>query len=116
MQLNEVKAIVTGGASGLGAATARRFAAAGATVFGLDLQAYARIGNKRAAHSLRRRVGTIDGNEQSQPDLALPQDRFKRFSDECRAAPRRHADRYQRMARAAPPQLSTMLSAQIAAK
>lgn len=37
MQISGVSAIVTGAASGLGAATARRFAAAGATVFGFDL-------------------------------------------------------------------------------
>jgi NAD(P)-dependent dehydrogenase (short-subunit alcohol dehydrogenase family) len=39
VEIKGAAAIVTGGASGLGAATAKRFAAAGATVFGLDLQA-----------------------------------------------------------------------------
>ncbi len=39
MHISGSAAIVTGAASGLGAATAERFAAAGATVFGLDLQA-----------------------------------------------------------------------------
>lgn len=38
MDISGSAAIVTGAASGLGAATAARFAAAGATVFGLDLQ------------------------------------------------------------------------------
>ncbi|GAB3134025.1 SDR family NAD(P)-dependent oxidoreductase [Tsukamurella serpentis] len=38
MDVTGSSVIVTGGASGLGAATARRFAEAGATVFGLDLQ------------------------------------------------------------------------------
>lgn len=37
MQLNDVAAIVTGGASGLGAATAAALVKAGATVFALDL-------------------------------------------------------------------------------
>lgn len=37
MEISGNAAIVTGGASGLGAATAKRLAAAGATVFGLDL-------------------------------------------------------------------------------
>ncbi|MDH3059836.1 SDR family NAD(P)-dependent oxidoreductase, partial [Gordonia alkanivorans] len=39
MDVSGASVLVTGGASGLGAATARRFAAAGAQVFGLDLQA-----------------------------------------------------------------------------
>ncbi|MCK2035523.1 SDR family NAD(P)-dependent oxidoreductase [Microbacterium sp. SSW1-49] len=39
MQLNDSSAIVTGGASGLGAATARALAAQGAEVFALDLPA-----------------------------------------------------------------------------
>jgi len=38
MQLDDTSAIVTGGASGLGAATARALAAKGARVFALDLQ------------------------------------------------------------------------------
>ena len=38
MDVSGSSVIVTGGASGLGAATAKRFADAGATVFGLDLQ------------------------------------------------------------------------------
>ena len=38
MDVSGASVLVTGGASGLGAATARRFAAAGAQVFGLDLQ------------------------------------------------------------------------------
>lgn len=38
MQISGSAVLVTGAASGLGAATAARFAAAGATVFGLDLQ------------------------------------------------------------------------------
>ncbi|ADG76778.1 Short-chain dehydrogenase/reductase SDR OS=Tsukamurella paurometabola (strain ATCC 8368 / DSM/ CCUG 35730 / CIP 100753 / JCM 10117 / KCTC 9821 / NBRC 16120/ NCIMB 702349 / NCTC 13040) OX=521096 GN=Tpau_0124 PE=4 SV=1 [Tsukamurella paurometabola] len=38
MDVSGSSVIVTGGASGLGAATAKRFAEAGATVFGLDLQ------------------------------------------------------------------------------
>ena len=38
MDVSHASVLVTGAASGLGAATARRFAAAGATVFGLDLQ------------------------------------------------------------------------------
>ncbi|TSD93442.1 SDR family NAD(P)-dependent oxidoreductase [Skermania sp. ID1734] len=38
MEISGSAAIVTGGASGLGAATAKRLADAGATVFGLDLQ------------------------------------------------------------------------------
>ncbi|CAM2915078.1 SDR family NAD(P)-dependent oxidoreductase [Skermania piniformis] len=38
MQISGSAAIVTGAASGLGAATAKRLADAGATVFGLDLQ------------------------------------------------------------------------------
>ena len=37
MEISGTAALVTGGASGLGAATAARLAAAGATVFGLDL-------------------------------------------------------------------------------
>ncbi|MEU2597299.1 SDR family NAD(P)-dependent oxidoreductase [Streptomyces hirsutus] len=37
MQLNDIAAIVTGGASGLGAATARALAAEGAEVYALDL-------------------------------------------------------------------------------
>ncbi|MFE3024163.1 SDR family NAD(P)-dependent oxidoreductase, partial [Nocardia tengchongensis] len=37
MEISGSAAIVTGGASGLGAATAKRLADAGATVFGLDL-------------------------------------------------------------------------------
>lgn len=37
MELAGSAALITGGASGLGAATAARFAAAGATVFGIDL-------------------------------------------------------------------------------
>ena len=37
MEIRGTAALVTGAASGLGAATARRFAEAGATVFGLDL-------------------------------------------------------------------------------
>src|SRR4051812_49140476 len=37
MNLNEVSAIVTGAASGLGAATARTLALSGASVFALDL-------------------------------------------------------------------------------
>jgi len=39
MQISDTAAIVTGGASGLGAATARALAAAGARVFALDLPA-----------------------------------------------------------------------------
>lgn len=39
MQLDDTSAIVTGGASGLGAATARALAGRGARVFALDLQA-----------------------------------------------------------------------------
>ena len=39
MQLADTSAIVTGGASGLGAATAAALAAKGASVFALDLQA-----------------------------------------------------------------------------
>ena len=39
MDVSGSSVLVTGGASGLGAATARRFAASGAQVFGLDLQA-----------------------------------------------------------------------------
>ncbi|RMI34163.1 SDR family NAD(P)-dependent oxidoreductase [Nocardia stercoris] len=38
MEISGSAAIITGAASGLGAATAKRFADAGATVFGLDLQ------------------------------------------------------------------------------
>ncbi|RZI53753.1 SDR family NAD(P)-dependent oxidoreductase [Rhodococcus sp. WS4] len=38
MEIQGTAALVTGAASGLGAATAKRLAAAGATVFGLDLQ------------------------------------------------------------------------------
>ena len=38
MEISGSAAIITGAASGLGAATAERFAAQGATVFGLDLQ------------------------------------------------------------------------------
>ena len=37
MEISGTAALVTGGASGLGAATAKRLADAGATVFGLDL-------------------------------------------------------------------------------
>ena len=37
MKITDITALVTGGASGLGAATARRFAAAGAAVVALDL-------------------------------------------------------------------------------
>ena len=39
MDVSGASVLVTGGASGLGAATARRFASEGAQVFGLDLQA-----------------------------------------------------------------------------
>src|SRR3954449_9074018 len=39
MQLDNTSAIVTGGASGLGAATVRALAGRGARVFALDLQA-----------------------------------------------------------------------------
>ena len=39
MQLDNTAAIVTGGASGLGAATARALAAKGASVYALDLRA-----------------------------------------------------------------------------
>ncbi|OUS96700.1 SDR family NAD(P)-dependent oxidoreductase, partial [Rhodococcus sp. NCIMB 12038] len=38
MDIAHTAALVTGAASGLGAATAKRLAGAGATVFGLDLQ------------------------------------------------------------------------------
>ncbi|WP_027507333.1 SDR family NAD(P)-dependent oxidoreductase, partial [Rhodococcus sp. UNC23MFCrub1.1] len=38
MEIAGTAALVTGGASGLGAATAKRFADNGVTVFGLDLQ------------------------------------------------------------------------------
>ncbi|HEY5854332.1 MAG TPA: SDR family NAD(P)-dependent oxidoreductase [Aldersonia sp.] len=38
MEISGAAVVVTGGASGLGAATAKRFADLGATVFGLDLQ------------------------------------------------------------------------------
>ena len=39
MEIKGTAALVTGAASGLGAATAKRLADAGATVFGLDLPA-----------------------------------------------------------------------------
>ncbi|WP_031465668.1 SDR family NAD(P)-dependent oxidoreductase, partial [Sciscionella sediminilitoris] len=39
MRINGTAALITGGASGLGAATAARLAEAGATVYALDLQA-----------------------------------------------------------------------------
>ena len=46
MKIQGTAALITGAASGLGAATAKRFADAGATVFGLDLaQSIERAGN-----------------------------------------------------------------------
>lgn len=50
MEIRGTAALVTGAASGLGAATARRFAEAGATVFGLDLdRSVDRIGDDTPA-------------------------------------------------------------------
>ncbi len=50
MEIRGTAALVTGAASGLGAATARRFAEAGATVFGLDLdRSIDRIGDDTPA-------------------------------------------------------------------
>ena len=43
MNVNEVSAVVTGGASGLGLATARQLAAAGALVVILDLKSSAGV-------------------------------------------------------------------------
>src|SRR5437588_3373945 len=48
MQINGNAAVVTGGASGLGAATARRLAAAGAEVTLLDLDRQADLGEALA--------------------------------------------------------------------
>ncbi|NGP08253.1 SDR family NAD(P)-dependent oxidoreductase [Rhodococcus sp. 14C212] len=50
MEIQGTAALVTGAASGLGAATAQRLADAGATVFGLDLaQSIERVGDKAPA-------------------------------------------------------------------
>lgn len=50
MEIQGTAALVTGAASGLGAATAQRLADAGATVFGLDLaQSIERVGDKALA-------------------------------------------------------------------
>ncbi len=50
MEIQGSAALVTGAASGLGAATARRLADAGATVFGLDLeQSIERVGDNAPA-------------------------------------------------------------------
>jgi NAD(P)-dependent dehydrogenase (short-subunit alcohol dehydrogenase family) len=52
MQLKDQSAIVTGGASGLGAATARRLAAAGARVAVCDL-------NAKLAESVAAEIGGV---------------------------------------------------------
>ncbi len=52
MQLDQISAIVTGGGSGLGAATARKFAAAGARVAVLDR-------NAETAHQVAADIGGI---------------------------------------------------------
>src|SRR3954470_15052885 len=55
MQLKDHAAIVTGGASGLGAATARRLAAQGAKVAVLDL-------NQKLAESVAAEIGGVAVN------------------------------------------------------
>ena len=52
MQLKDQAAIVTGGASGLGAATARRLAAAGARVAVCDL-------NAKLAETVAKEIGGV---------------------------------------------------------
>ena len=52
MQINGVAAVVTGGASGLGAGTARALAAAGAKVTVVDL-------NEQAIEELAREIGGL---------------------------------------------------------
>ncbi len=72
MQLGDTSAIVTGGASGLGAATAAALAAHGARVFALDLQA-----------SIDRAERAVDGVEYVATDVTEP--------DQVRAAVSRAA-------------------------
>ena len=65
MDLTLSSAVVTGGASGLGAATARALAQAGATVFALDLEAYlgvaAGLPRAKVSSSVGGALGPIAG-------------------------------------------------------
>ena len=70
MQINDQAAIVTGGASGLGGATAARLAAAGAKVTIFDLNAA--LGETHA-HAIGGRFIAVDVTDEAQVDAALSQ-------------------------------------------
>src|SRR5262245_18297040 len=70
MQLKDAVAIVTGGASGLGAATARRLAAASARVMVVDRD---EAKGSQVAHEIGGRFASDDVSDADQLNLAIGQ-------------------------------------------
>jgi NAD(P)-dependent dehydrogenase (short-subunit alcohol dehydrogenase family) len=70
MQISGITAIVTGAASGLGAATAQALAAGGASVLGLDLEAAVEAQWEKAPDGVRLHAADVTSEEQVAAALA----------------------------------------------